>query len=402
MTRAPQACRSRPWLSAVALAAPATLAALSGCSGNPPPTSAPAPAAPHNAVETSLFLIGDAGEPAPDGEPVLAALRAAVATAAAPVVVFLGDNIYPRGLPDSTHRDRAEAERRIATQIAAVHDLAPVLILPGNHDWGAGADDGWEAVRRQERFVAARGNARLAPGGGCPGPVVMDLGSRLRLVVLDTEWWLRTGPKPTAGDGQCTPDTPAAVTDSIRGALRGAGDRVVAVLGHHPLASGGPHGGHFTWKDHIFPLTAAVPWLWLPLPIIGSLYPLARQAGWSDQDMSGGRNEVLRDSLVAALGARRPLLYAGGHEHNLQVIDGTGARYLVVSGAGRFGQGSHVTTIPGTRFASSAAGFVRVDVLRDGRVRLAVITTDRDGIGSERYSAWLDVAREGATGGDQH
>src|SRR2546422_6833431 len=34
-------------------------------------------------------------------EPVLAALRAAAAAAPHPVIVFLGDNVYPRGLPDS-------------------------------------------------------------------------------------------------------------------------------------------------------------------------------------------------------------------------------------------------------------------------------------------------------------
>ena len=369
----------------------AMVAVLTGCAGNPPPFLA-APAAPRDAVETSLFLIGDAGEPDPAGEPVLAALRDAVAIApGARLVVLLGDNIYPRGMPDSTDPNRAEAERRLSTQISAVHELAPVLVLPGNHDWSAGGADGWDAVRRQERFVTSRGNARFAPANGCPGPVVLDFGIRLRLVVLDTEWWLRTGPKPAAGVGECVPDTPAGVTDSLRGALRGAGDRLVAVLGHHPLASGGPHGGHFTWKDHIFPLTAAVPWLWVPLPIIGSLYPLARQAGWSDQDMSGGRNVEMRDSLAAAFRVRPPLLYAGGHEHNLQIIDGDDARHLVVSGAGRYAHTSHVVAIRGTRFAAAAGGFVRVDVLRDGRVRLAVITADRAGVGSEAYSQWLDT-----------
>lgn len=393
MTRAPQARRSRPWLGA------AVLATFSGCAGNPPPQSTPAPAAPREAVETSLFLVGDAGEPDPAGEPVLSALRTAVAAAAgAPHVVFLGDNIYPRGLPDSAHRDRAEAERRLTTQIAAVRDLAPVLLLPGNHDWGHGAADGWEAVRRQDRFVAALGNARLVPGRGCPGPVVVDLGARLRLVAVDTEWWLRTGPKPADGVGDCVPDTRAGVTDSLRGALRSAGSRLIAVLGHHPLASGGPHGGHFTWKDHLFPLTAAVPWLWLPLPIIGSLYPLARQAGWSDQDMSGRGNEVMRDSLAAAFRARQPTLYAGGHEHNLQVIDGEDARHLVVSGAGRFAHTSHVVAIPGTRFAAATGGFVRVDVLMDGRARLAVITVDGDGAGREAYSLWLDTTPAPAVG----
>src|SRR5436309_11924013 len=31
------------------------------------------------------------------------------------------------------------------------------------------------------------------------------------------------------------------------------------------------HGGHFGWQDHIFPLRNIKPWLWIPLPLIGSV-----------------------------------------------------------------------------------------------------------------------------------
>jgi hypothetical protein len=173
--------------------------------------------------------------------------------------------------------------------------------------------------------------------------------------------------------------------------LRAAGSRHLVVLGHHPLRSGGPHGGHFTWQDHIFPLTAAVPWLWLPLPIIGSAYPLARQNGWSDQDQSGSGNVLMRDSLAAAFAVRRPLLYASGHEHVLEVLDGGAARHLVVSGAGRYHEISHVSAIPDTRFAAARGGFARVDVLGDGRARLAVVAATGTGGPEERFSMWLDT-----------
>ena len=366
--------------------------ALAACAGATVPRTDPAPPAPAAAVAVSLFLVGDAGEPDPGGEPTLAALRSAVSAAAGErVVVFLGDNIYPRGLPDSTASDRADSERRLVTQLDAVRDVARILLIPGNHDWARGGADGWAAVRRQEAFLATRG-AVLLPGGGCPGPAVVDVGPRLRLVLIDTQWWLHGGPRPEDGDGGCIPAGPGGVADSLRGALRDAGARHVVVLGHHPLATGGAHGGHFTWREHIFPLTEAVPWLWLPLPVIGSAYPLARQNGWSDQDRSGRRNRAMRDSLVAAFASRPPLVYAAGHEHAMQVLDGVGARHLIVSGAGRFGNTSHVSVIPGTRFAASTGGFARLDVLTDGRVRLGVILADASGHGAERFSMWLDTA----------
>ena len=74
----------------------ATLAAAYGCA-----TPAPAadPASPLPAVETRLYLIGDAGAPAPR-DPVFKALAGQIAgDPARSVVVFLGDNIYPAGLP---------------------------------------------------------------------------------------------------------------------------------------------------------------------------------------------------------------------------------------------------------------------------------------------------------------
>ena len=95
--------------------------ALHGCgaAGRARARAAPVPAAPQPDVDVTLFFIGDAGAPAApaDSEPVLRALRAALSVAPHPVVAFLGDNIYPRGMPDSGAADRPEAERRLSAQL---------------------------------------------------------------------------------------------------------------------------------------------------------------------------------------------------------------------------------------------------------------------------------------------
>src|SRR2546423_14953021 len=94
---------------------------------------APVPAVPAMQVDVTLFFIGDAGAPAapPDSEPVLRALRAAVGTAPRPVVVFLGDNVYPRGLPDSADGSRREAERRPRAPLAVLlASGAPGVVVP--------------------------------------------------------------------------------------------------------------------------------------------------------------------------------------------------------------------------------------------------------------------------------
>jgi hypothetical protein len=77
----------------------------------------------------------------------------------------------------------------------------------------------------------------------------------------------------------------------------------------------------------------------------------------------------------------------------LQVFQPARAPYVLVSGAGIVGHEGPVTWRADTRFASSAAGFMRLDVLGDRRVRLGVWTVDDRGSAVEAFSMWLD--REG-------
>jgi hypothetical protein len=367
------------------------IVALTGCGAvHPltPPVAVPSP----DAIAGTLLLIGDAGNPRPTGDPVLEALtRMAAEAPERSAVVFLGDNVYPLGVPDSAAPERAEAERRLTGQIAAVQAAgARGIFIPGNHDWARQGSSGWDAVRREEALVlAAGGGLAFLPGGGCPGPAVVDVGAHVRLVFLDTQWWLHGGPRPEPPDTSCLPDTESGVVDSLRGSLAAAAGRLVVVAGHHPLASGGPHGGHFDWKDHIFPLRSIAPWLWVPLPVIGSLYPFARQHGVSAQDFSAGKNRRLRAALDSAFAERPPLVYVSGHEHTLQVFAREREPYILVSGTGYFEHSSPVHWLEYTRYASNASGFMRIDVLRDGRARLGVWTVARDGTAGEAFSMWL-------------
>jgi hypothetical protein len=139
----------------------------------------------------------------------------------------------------------------------------------------------------------------------------------------------------------------------------------------------------------VFPLRAVKSWLWIPLPLIGSAYPIARQNGISSQDAPSGAYRRMRAALDRAFAASRPLVYAAGHDHSLQVIAGTSVRYVLVSGAGTFGHLTPVTALDSTRFARRASGFMRVELLRDGRARLGVTVADRSGSATEEFALWL-------------
>src|SRR2546430_11281723 len=106
------------------------------------------------------------------------ALRAAAASAPHAVIVFLGDNVYPDGMPDSTAPGRAAAERVLTQQLRVLQASgARVFFVPGNHDWDSMQPGGWDAIRRQERFIAAAGGGlTLLPAGRRPGPARLGVG----------------------------------------------------------------------------------------------------------------------------------------------------------------------------------------------------------------------------------
>jgi hypothetical protein len=343
----------------------------------------------------SIFLLGDAGGPAAGADPVLAALAPEVDAAhGRALVIFLGDNIYPNGLPAEDARERAEAERRLDAQLDVVRaaDHAEGILIAGNHDWTFAGDGGWAAVRRQAAYAETRGDGRIAflPANGCPGPVARDFEPGLRVIALDTEWWLYGGVRPVRPDPTCPEGSEEEVLASLRSMLADSDGRRVIVIGHHPVLSGGPHGGFFGWDQHLFPLRDVRHWLWLPVPVLGSIYPLARRYGVSQEDAAGYKNRRLRASLAEIFRERPPLLYAAGHDHNLQVLEDVGARYQVVSGAGFYGHTEHVARLDNTLYAARASGWVRIDVQDDGRIRLGVVEIDAGGVRTEPFSIYLE------------
>jgi len=351
-----------------------------------------APSAPQSAFAAgvdTLLLVGDAGAPAVD-EPVLRAIAAEAARAPERTLgIFLGDNLYPNGLPSEGAVSRAEGERRLAAQAdAALGAGARALFLPGNHDWDGMGKDGLEAVRRQERFLVARSPRLLfAPGDGCPGPLLLPTPSGVTLAVLDTQWWLQhEGPRPEGAGSPC----PAINAEEAVAQLRSAAAaRPLALLTHHPLASGGPHGARTgDWKAHLFPLRDAHPALWVPLPGLGSAWVAYRGRKGTGQDLASRRYQKLRNDLARALRERPALFQASGHDHSLQVLEAPvpGARWVLVSGSGIFPSGRVVSRLPSTRYATPRAGFLRVRLERDRSPHLDVLEVTRDGKAEERLS----------------
>ena len=317
-----------------------------------------------------IILIGDAGQPKP-GEPVLKSLKNWSSIASdRTTVVFLGDNMYPDGM---TKERLAEAEKKLVPQLDAVTlSNAHGLFIPGNHDWTNGREEGYQALLKQQEFIDNRLTLKPAflPKKGAPGPIRVDLPESspvLRLIVLDTQWWLQENPHSS--------ETPESVISDLKKLLMT--DLPIIVVGHHPIESYGQHGGFFDWKDHIFPGRMYKKWLWFPIPILGSIFPLSR---WyiveNPQDLNGKRYaEMVKQFRHAFTDSKQTsfLIYASGHDHSLQVLQGDVIDYLLVSGLGSTEKASSVSHGDNTLFAHQHTGFMSIDFLIDGRILLNVV-----------------------------
>jgi Calcineurin-like phosphoesterase len=328
-----------------------------------------------------LVLIGDAGEPARD-DPTLALLGEwANAHHERTGVVFLGDNLYPAGL-QYTGQARARGEAILLQQIRATR--ARELFIPGNHDWG------WTTFQRSSRgvllnqqvFVESHG-ATFAPKHGCPGPVAVELlrtskavTGGLTVLALDLNWWLLPEAERPDCEGIASTDDFIA---RLRDELHQRRAENVVVVAHHPIRSGGPHGGYTRG-------------FWTDLGV--SLYYRA----YSLQDLVEPHYEEMVKVLGKVLAENPPLAMVGGHDHSLQIIDGgSEARLVVVSGAASNVTG--VTSIDGTLFAHAHKGFVVFDFYRarktaDGVLLVNVVETGRGK--KSVFSLALDLSREKA------
>jgi hypothetical protein len=289
-------------------------------------------------VLQSIYLIGDVGKPF-SKEINLNNLTFLLDKDSNSSVIFLGDNVYPKGLPLPGHKDRAEAEKILDRQLDAVKNYkGNIFFIPGNHDWEYMGKEGWARVRQQEAYIESRLNRQHAfiPGGGCPGPVKISISDELVIIVLDTQWWLHDHNKPYGGGYGCKAVNKADVLVQLRDFIDRNKGRHIVVAAHHPLFSNGNHGGYHNALDHIFPLRLLDKYKWysyIPLPLIGSLYPLYRKFGGSDQDLPSYEYQHLKKELMTIFRDYKEIIYVAGHEHNLQYYNEENFHHII-SGSG--------------------------------------------------------------------
>lgn len=322
-------------------------------------------------INQRIFLIGDAGDMFTATHPVIEWLKKNVDwNDERNTVLFLGDNIYPLGLPLEGETSYPHSKAILDDQISLVKGKkGKAFFIPGNHDWRNGKLGGWEQVMNQVDYINSLElkNVQAWPLNGCPGPVEVELSDKVVVVLIDSQWFLFLHDKPGPGSN-CSSKTIDEFQVELSEIAASHPNQLLIIATHHPLHSYGPHGGDYTWKEHIFPFTAVNPNLYIPLPILGSIYPLARGVFGNVQDLPHPLYQTMVNTIEEVMAKHPYSINVAGHDHGLQFIvreKGKDTLPVIVSGAG-----SNLTRIrPGkfSKFSDLHIGFSVIEVWKSGK-----------------------------------
>lgn len=316
---------------------------------------------PGEAPSYTLFLVGDAGKPDSEiGQQVLPMLHGKLkGTEGSKGVIFLGDNIYPSGMPSSKSKKKYEkAASRLNAQVDTVKNLsADVYFISGNHDWISGL----KGVKEQERLIKkGLGTDALLPAAGCGGPEIVKVNDQVVFLLIDSQWWMEDWSEHKDMNEGCVIKNKNQYIDAIYNAIKKYQEKTLIVAMHHPLFSAGPHGGNYALKQHLFPFTDLNENLYIPFPFVGTF--LRRHIGLRQDIEYPAYLDLKRRILKKAEGFNH-LVFVSGHEHNLQYIIDEGHPFIV-SGAGS--KKSPAKAGGPAKFTNGQGGFVEMRFYKDG------------------------------------
>ncbi|MBL0335971.1 MAG: metallophosphoesterase [Chitinophagaceae bacterium] len=324
-------------------------------------------------ISQRIVLIGDAGQLTDGRHPVVDAVRNLIPLDKKTTILFLGDNIYKNGLPDNQSGNYVQARAVLDSQLS-VADGTPskVFMIPGNHDWENGKRTGFDAIIREQVYVDYLGkpNVKFFPEDGCPGPVEVTIGNDITLILFDSQWWIHPFDKPEL-ESDCGAKTKAELVNQIGEIAARNSKKLVILACHHPFKSNGIHGGFFTLKQHIFPFTDIKKSAYIPLPIIGSIYPIARSIFGTPQDIKHPNYTNMITEVSEAVKAAPNVLFVSGHEHNLQHIRDSSYNYIVSGGGCKQ---SRTSKSKRALFDSPSFGFGVLEISKNKNVTLTFYT----------------------------
>ncbi|GAA4317192.1 BamA/TamA family outer membrane protein [Flaviaesturariibacter amylovorans] len=346
-----------------------------------------------------IFLLGDAGELVNGKHPAVDWLKQHVDwNDTRNMAVWLGDNIYPLGLPTEGEPDFEEAKQVIDYLISLNRGKkAKAYFIPGNHDWMNGKIGGWLRVQNQVDYINSQqlSNVEAWPRGGCPGPITIEVDSQLVVVLTDTQWFLHIHDKPGPASN-CSAKSLDDFATELEEIIETHPNQLVVVATHHPIYSQGVHGGAYTLRQHFFPLAEAIPGLYIPLPVLGSVYPIARGVFGNVQDFNHPTYRAMAKAIEDVLKRHPNTIAVAGHDHSSQLLKKEkDSLYYIVSG-----NVAELTRVKKANnnllFSDLNYGFGIIEITKSGKVTARFYNTRSPNLQNALFSKDLFTIKKAA------
>lgn len=313
-------------------------------------------------ISHTFFLIGDAGNADMNkSTKALDALSNQMQEAGKNAsLVFLGDNVYPLGIPPKSTKEYELAKYRLEAQTNIAKNFkGNTYFIPGNHDWYHGLD----GLKRQEKLVEkALGKNTFLPENGCPLDRV-KVSKDIDMIIIDTHWYVTNWNKHPKINDNCEIKTRAKFFDELEGLIKKARGKTTIIALHHPMFNQGSHAGKYSFKSHM-----------TPLPVLGTLKNVLRKTtGVSNADEQNKKYNELKKRIVTLSQENDKVIFVSGHDHSLQ--------YLVRDNIPQIVSGSGSKTSATKRsadglFAYGEQGFAKLVVYKDGSSKVQFFTLD--------------------------
>lgn len=318
-----------------------------------------------DSIVHTFYLVGDAGNLDQDEAfHNMNVLKDSLSKASQnSTLIFLGDNIYPVGMPKKDDKNRGLAEKKLDNQISLANNFSgKTIFIPGNHDW---YNNGIKGLNREEDYITDKFGDKntFAPRNGCPIET-RKINKKLTLILIDTEWVLADWSKNPGINEKCDLKTREDFYTELEDQLNKNQNKTIVVATHHPLITHGSHGGNYSWEKQIFPLENKIP-----LPILGSIVNLTRATGGiTHQDISNENYKNLADRIKTLISGRKNVVVVSGHDHNLQYIEQGDIRQII-SGAGSKTEAAKATG--NNDFSFGKNGYAELKISKSGNAEVS-------------------------------
>ena len=309
-------------------------------------------------TDFQIFLVGDAGNAEEiQAQHTLNFLKNKIDSANSnSMLIFLGDNIYPLGMPKESDNGYPLAKEKMENQLSITKNFkGKTLVIPGNHDWYHGLD----GLKAQEEFVKSYLNDKKSflPKNSCPIDDI-NLTKDIKLIVIDSEWALINWDKQSGINKGCDIKTRDDLYTEFKDLITKNQDKRIIVALHHPVISSGVHAGFNTAKSHLSAFNGKVP-----VPGVATvLTTLRSSSGASMEDISNRHYADFANRIKSIVQDKENVIFVSGHDHNLQYHADRNIRQII-SGAGSKTDPS--TIVEKTDFSYGGSGFAVLNLRKD-------------------------------------